>query len=153
MKIFCVGIGGIGLSGVAQIMKSQGHELSGSDAVASDITDSLKRSDIQVQRVHRPENIDDTFDLLIYSEAVPADNPERVRAKELGIKQINYAEALGMLSKKKKTIAITGTHGKTTITGMMTSILLNAGWDPTIIIGSKIDVLNHQNFRVGAGEW
>lgn len=152
MKIFCVGIGGIGLSGVAQILKSRGHEVSGSDASVSSLTASLEERGIKVFSRHDESNIDESHKLLIYSEAVPESNPERVKANELGIKSINYAKALGMISEEKKTIAITGTHGKTTVTGMLTSILLEAAADPTIIIGSKIDLLNGQNFRVGEGE-
>ncbi|MGE3278241.1 MAG: UDP-N-acetylmuramate--L-alanine ligase [Candidatus Altimarinota bacterium] len=153
MKIFCIGIGGIGLSGVARILQSQGHEVQGSDASPSSITDTLAKNGIKVFSEHLPSNLDESFDLVIYSEAVPPENPERTRANELDIKSINYATALGMISQGKKTIAITGTHGKTTVTGMLTSILLQAGLDPTIIIGSKIDLLDGQNFRVGQGEW
>lgn len=153
LRIFCIGIGGIGLSGVARILQSQGHEVHGSDASPSSITETLSRSGIPVIYEHVSTNINDQFDLVIYSEAVPVDNPERVRADELGIKNINYAKALGMISEGKKTIAVTGTHGKTTVTGMLTSILLQAQLDPTIIIGSKIDLLDGQNFRVGQSEW
>lgn len=152
MKIFCVGIGGIGLSGVARILKSQGHDVSGVDASPSSLTKSLEENGIQVCSTHQAANIDETYDLIIYSEAVPETNAERTRAKELGIRQINYAKALAMLSEGKKTIAITGTHGKTTVTGMLTSILLQAAADPTIIIGSKVDLLDGQNFRIGEGE-
>jgi UDP-N-acetylmuramate--alanine ligase len=152
MKVFCIGIGGIGLSGVAQILKSQGHEVSGSDASPSLLTESLEKAGIKVFSSHLETNIDETFDLVIYSEAVPESNLERTRAKQLGLKSVNYARALGMLSEQKKTVAITGTHGKTTVTGMLTSILLEALKDPTIIIGSKIDLLDGQNFRIGEGE-
>jgi UDP-N-acetylmuramate--alanine ligase len=149
MKIFCVGIGGIGLSGVAQILRSRGHEVSGSDASISSLTASLEESGIKVFSHHAESNIDESYELLIYSEAVPESNPERMKAKKLGLKSMNYAKALGMISEGKKTIAITGTHGKTTVTGMLTSILLQAGTDPSIIIGSKMDQLGGRNYRVG----
>ncbi len=152
MKIFCVGIGGIGLSGVAQMLRSQGHDVSGSDLSTSEITDLLRKSGIQVLHLHSEKNIDKTFDQLIYSEAVPEDNPERVRAEEFGIPQISYAHALGNLSRDKKTIAITGTHGKTTVTGMVTSILLCAKKDPNIIVGSTLRLLQNKNFRVGGSD-
>jgi len=152
MKIFCVGIGGIGLSGVAQILKANNHEVSGSDLSDSELTSRLKSSGISVDHEHQKENIDDSFNLLIYSEAIPESNPERTEALRLGIKQISYAQALGMISENKKTIAITGTHGKTTVTGMLTSIFLEGDIDPTIIIGSKIDKLDNNNFRVGKGD-
>jgi len=150
MKIFCVGIGGIGLSGVAQIFRSEGNEVLGSDSSLSEITESLEQSGIKIYGQHKEENIDESFDMLIYSEAVPIENPERVAAEKYKINQISYAEALGLISENKKTIAITGTHGKTTVTGMLTSILLQSQLDPTIIIGSKIDLLDNQNYRVGS---
>lgn len=152
MKIYCIGIGGIGLSAVAQILHAQGHKVSGSDMNVSDITTRLNKKGITVFEKQVSGNIDESFDLVIYSEAIPQENPERKKAHELQIKQINYAEALGMISKDKKTIAITGTHGKTTVTGMLTSILLEAQMDPSIVIGSKIDLLENNNFRVGNGE-
>lgn len=149
MKIFCVGIGGIGLSAVAQILKHQGNDVSGSDSSPSEITEQLNKSGIEVTTIHNEENISDTFDLLIYSEAVPKSNPERNKAKEIGVESISYAQSLGRISKGMKAIAITGTHGKTTVTGMMTSVFHAANMDPTIVIGSKMNVLDNQNFRVG----
>ncbi len=148
MKIFCVGIGGIGLSGVAQILKSQGHTVFGSDANESGITEALSKSGISVDK-HSENNLDRSFDQLIYSEAVPEDNSERTRARELGIEQISYAHALGNLSQGKNVIAITGTHGKTTVTGMVASILLAAKKDPSIIVGSTLKLLQDKNFRIG----
>jgi UDP-N-acetylmuramate--alanine ligase len=152
MKIFFVGIGGIGMSAVAQIFQAKGDEVSGSDSSISELTQSLKDKGINVYDKQIAENIDESFDLLIYSEAIPENNPERQEAKALEIRQMNYAEALGTISKEKKTIAITGTHGKTTVTGMLTSILLAAQADPTIVIGSKIDHLDNLNFRVGESD-
>jgi UDP-N-acetylmuramate--alanine ligase len=152
MKIFCIGIGGIGLSGVAQILSSQGHEVSGSDSSTSEITTYLSEHGIRFFPSQVPANLDEDTDLVIYSEAIPENNPERLKAKDLGIKSINYAHALGMITEGQRLIAITGTHGKTTITGMITSILLQAKLDPSIIIGSRIDLLEGQNFRVGGGE-
>lgn len=149
MKIFFCGIGGIGMSAIAQIYQAQGHEVLGSDMSGSDITRRLEKSSMMLFTNQDAENIDESIELLIYSEAIPENHPERKKAQELGIKQINYAEGLGMLSREKQTIAITGTHGKTTVTGMLTSIFLAAKKDPTIVIGSKIDLLDMNNFRVG----
>lgn len=149
MKTFCVGIGGIGLSGVAQILKSQGHEVMGSDMAVSSITEDVANNGIMVFREHRRENVDKSIDLLIYSEAVLESNPERLIAKELGIQSINYATALGMITEGKRTIAITGTHGKTTVTGMLATILLEAGLDPSIMIGSTLPILDNKNFHIG----
>jgi UDP-N-acetylmuramate--alanine ligase len=152
MKIFFSGIGGIGMSAIAQIFQAKGHEVSGSDTSLSDITKNLEQKGISISGEQVSKNIDESYDLLIYSEAIPETNSERMKANELGVKQINYAEGLGMLSHDKKTIAITGTHGKTTVTGMLTSILLVAQTDPTIVIGSKIDHLDNSNFRVGQSD-
>lgn len=153
MKIFCIGIGGIGLSAVAKMLASDGHQVSGSDSSQESLDKHFLKSEIQTTNVQTADNIDESFDLVIYSEAVPIENPERQQATQLGIKQINYAEALGMISKNKKTIAVAGTHGKTTTTGMLSSILLSADLDPTIVIGSTINLLDHQNYRVGKSEW
>jgi len=152
MKIFCIGIGGIGLSGVAQILKSQGHEVTGSDSSSSAITQSLIESGIRVFSGHAEGNLKPQTDLVIYSEAVPESNPERMEAGRLGIRAINYAHALGMVTEGKQLVAITGTHGKTTITGILTCILLEAKTDPSIIIGSRINVLGDQNYRIGKSE-
>lgn len=153
MKIFCIGIGGIGMSAIAQIFKSNGHDVLGADMNPSQITEQLKDNGIQVHYDHSSELITTDLDLVIYSEAISTSNPQRVRAEEVGIKTINYAEALGEVSKGKKTIAITGTHGKTTVTGMLTTLFKETSFDPTIVIGSKSSDLNNQNFRSGAGEY
>lgn len=149
MKIFCVGVGGIGLSGVAQILKSEGHEVMGSDMSLSAITHDLINEGIKVFPEHKKENIDQSIDLVIYSEAISESNSERERTKELAIRSINYATALGMITEGKRTIAITGTHGKTTVTGMLATILLEAGLDPSIMIGSTLPLLDNKNFHIG----
>jgi UDP-N-acetylmuramate--alanine ligase len=152
MKIFCIGIQGIGLSGVANILHSRGHDISGVDPVSSDITDHLKRKGVGIVHSHREENISSNLDLIIYSEAVPTDNPERLRAAQLGIRQMSFAQSLQLLSTDKKVIAISGTHGKTTITGMLTAIFLQTHLDPQIIIGSKMPQLSGQNYKAGSGD-
>jgi len=149
MKIHCIGIGGIGLSGVAQILLSEGNEISGSDQSPSAITTHLQQKGIRYFSDHSEKNINDNTDRVIYSEAIPGSNPERVKAEELGIEIMNYSQALGEISKSYQTIAVAGTHGKTTVTGMLASILLEDKRDPTIIIGSKMKQLEGQNFRVG----
>lgn len=153
MRIFCIGIGGIGLSAVAQLYKAQGYTVSGSDAMASDITESLTADDISVIRGHHEKNIPAKCDLVIYSEAIPESNPERIEAERRNLKCVTFAQALGMLSEKRKVIAITGAHGKTTTTGMLTSIFLQTPLDPTIMIGSKMPQLSGRNYRVGTGEY
>lgn len=153
MKIFCIGIGGIGLSAVAKILSHQGHEVLGSDSSQSSLDKNLSGSDIQTYSNQVAENISEDTDLVIYSEAIPETNPERVRATELNIKQVNYAHALAMVSDQKRLIAVAGTHGKTTVTGMLSSILIDAQYDPTIVVGSTMDKLGHQNYRLGSSDW
>ncbi|MDF2379045.1 MAG: UDP-N-acetylmuramate--L-alanine ligase [Candidatus Gracilibacteria bacterium] len=153
MKVYCIGIGGIGLSAVAKILSHQGHEVSGSDSSKASLEKNLSGSGIHTFSSQVAENITTDLELIIYSEAVSEDNPERVRATELGIKQMNYAHALAMVSEGRRLIAITGTHGKTTVTGMLSSVLIDANLDPTIVIGSTMDKLNNQNFRLGSSEW
>ena len=141
------------MSAVAQIMRQQGQEVSGSDLYDSTIVAQLKESGMNVFLQHLADHIDESIDLLIFSEAIPETNAERVRARGLDIPSISYAEALGLLSREKKTIAVAGTHGKTTVTGMLTSILLQTELDPTVVIGSTLDLLEGRNYRVGDGEW
>lgn len=149
MIIFCVGIGGTGLSAVAKILKIQGHHVMGSDTTSSHITDQLTTLGIPVLYNHDEKNLPRNLDLLIYSEAIPMDNPERKAVQMKNIETISYAVALGRITAGKKLLAITGTHGKTTVTGMLTSIFLNAHKDPSVLIGSPLDLLGGQNFRLG----
>ncbi|MCI0597770.1 UDP-N-acetylmuramate--L-alanine ligase [Candidatus Parcubacteria bacterium] len=138
MKLFMSGIGGIGMSALAQLYAAQGHEVIGSDRALSPTTELLERKGIRVLIVQRAENVPDDANLLIYSDAVPDSNPERVRARELCIPQRSYFEALGEVSKSMTTIAVAGTHGKTTTTAMLVKILKDAGKNPTAIIGSIV---------------
>ncbi|MDA2921884.1 UDP-N-acetylmuramate--L-alanine ligase [Patescibacteria group bacterium AH-259-L07] len=147
-KVHCIGIGGIGVSAVAKLLQSQGKIVSGSDLYESDITKELGELYIPVFFKHRKENISEDTDLVIYSPAVSENNPERQRAKELGISQFSYPEFLGVLSKEKNTIAITGTNGKSTTTALCGLMLEKAGLDPTVIVGSKV-FLWDGNVRVG----
>lgn len=136
MKIFMTGVGGIGMSGLAQLLKDQGHEVTGSDRAQSPTTELLESKGIRVIIGQAGENIPEDAERLIYTEAVRPDNVERMRAKELGIPEISYFGMLGEVSKGKKTVAIAGTNGKTTTTGMVAKILKDAGADPMAIVGS-----------------
>ncbi len=138
MKIYMVGIGGIGMSALAQLYKTEGHDVSGSDREASPTTRLLEQRGIRVLLEQKAENVPHDAALVVYSDAVWEDNPERMRAKELGLRQISYFEALGEVSKGKYTIAVTGTHGKTTTTAMLAKILKDAGKEPTGIVGSLV---------------
>ncbi len=128
MKIHFIGIGGIGVSALTRYYLTQGHKISGSDLVASEITDALKKMGVKIIiGEHKTKNVPADVDLVVYSPAVPPDNPELKEAKKIGIKCQSYPEALGELTKKHFTIAISGTHGKSTTTAMISLILIKAG--------------------------
>ena len=136
--IYMTGIGGIGMSALAQLLAHQGKMVTGSDRDESPTTAMLEKKDIRVDIGQKAENVPDSTGLLIYSDAVPSDNPERMRAKERGIPEMSYFEALGVISKDVRTIAVAGTHGKTTTTGMLAKILQDADQEPTAIVGSIV---------------
>ncbi|HEY4514163.1 MAG TPA: Mur ligase domain-containing protein [Candidatus Paceibacterota bacterium] len=137
-NIYMVGIGGIGMSALAQLFVHQKRIVTGSDREESPVTKLLGEKGITVLIGQKKENVPIDAELIVYSDAVPPDNPERQRAKDMGIPQISYYEALGEISKNTRTIAVSGTHGKTTTTGMLAKILHDAGKKPTAIIGSIV---------------
>lgn len=152
-NVHIIGVGGIGTSAVAKWWKHNGAQVTGSDMHPSDILADLEQNGIQVKLGHFADNISGSCDLVIYSRAVPATNVERQAARERGIIEWSYPEFLGELAKTKKTIAISGTNGKSTTTAMTAKILIEAGLDPTVILGSKTVDFPDGNLRVGAGEW
>jgi len=132
MKIHFIGIGGIGLSGLAHLYLEKGHEVQGSDQTESEILNGFN-----VFLGHKKENITSDIDLVIFSEAVSEDNVELKRAKELNIPCLSGAQALAKLSKEYFCICVSGMHGKTTTSCMLAKILTDCGFDPTYIIGTK----------------
>lgn len=136
--VYMTGIGGIGMSALAQLLKHQGKEVSGSDREESPTVALLAEKGIPVAIGHDTCNLPADCELLIYSDAVPKSNAERSRAKEMGIPEMSYFEALGEISNGTRTIAVAGTHGKTTTTGMLAAILQRAGKEPTAIVGSIV---------------
>ena len=138
MKIHFIGIGGIGVSALAQYYLEKGHQISGSDLAASEITDFLKEKGVTILIGNSVENISKNMDLVVYSPAVKPDNPELAQAISYNLKAISYPEALGELTKQYYTIAISGAHGKSTTTALIGLILIKAGLDPTVIIGTKL---------------
>lgn len=153
-KAHFVGIGGIGVSAIARMMILEGKKVSGSDQSESFVTDELKKLRAEIFIGHNAKNIPDDCDIVIYTAALAEDNPELIEAKKRNILTLNYSEALGLISKEKYTIAISGTHGKTTTTAMATKILIDAGLDPTVIVGSLIKNGNCQsNFMHGKGDY
>jgi UDP-N-acetylmuramate--alanine ligase len=151
--VHIVGIGGIGTSAVAKWWLDREAKVSGSDLVKSDITDEVAKAGATVKIGHFTENLPREADLLIYSAAIPATNPERVAAQELGVVELSYSEFLGALAKEKKTIAVSGTNGKSTTTAMIAKILIEADYDPTVILGTKSPDLNNSNLRIGKSDW
>ena len=151
-QIHCIGIGGIGLSAVAEIFHSKGFAVTGSDMKTSEVTAHLVSKGITVFEGHAPENIKGA-DLVVYSAAVSPENPEIVAAKAAGIQLASRAEALGALMDGYSTsIAISGTHGKTTTTSMVSLILEKAGTDPTILIGGNLAEFNG-NAKIGHSDY
>ncbi|MBQ3920668.1 MAG: UDP-N-acetylmuramate--L-alanine ligase, partial [Firmicutes bacterium] len=150
--VHCIGIGGIGLSAVAQILKSRGCAVSGSDIRESQVTEQLRNEGIQVFIGHSADNLGDS-DLLVYSAAVGNENPEIAEANRLGIPVISRAEALGLLMDDYRfSIAVSGTHGKTTTTSMVSLILDNAGFSPTILVGGILSQIKG-NVKVGKSDY
>ena len=151
-KIHFVGIGGIGMSGIAEILINQGFEISGSDAVLSEVTKRLSDLGAKVYEGHSGENVKDV-DVLVYSSAVTTDNPEVMAAVGRNIPIIKRAEMLAETMRMKYGIGIAGTHGKTTTTSMVGLTLTDGGIDPTIIVGGKLSGLGGTNARLGNGEF
>jgi UDP-N-acetylmuramate--alanine ligase len=150
--IHCIGVGGIGLSAIADILLNRGYRVSGSDLKQSNVTDNLIAHGAQVFFEHKAENLGDT-DLLVYSAAVSMENPEILEAKRRGIPVISRAEALGAIMADYRTsIAISGTHGKTTTTSMVSMILENAKYDPTILVGGILSEFK-SNCKIGQTEY
>ncbi len=152
-QVHFIGIGGIGVSAAAKWWLAQGASVTGSDKTASKITQDVADQGAAVA-INSPENtVPEGCDLVIYSAAIAESNIERRHAKEHGITQWSYPEFLGELAKTKKTIAISGTNGKSTTTAMIASVLIEAGLDPTVILGTMVPGWEQKNLRVGNGEW
>jgi UDP-N-acetylmuramate--alanine ligase len=146
-----IGIGGIGMSALAQILLARGRAVSGSDLAESEITARLSALGAQVSIGHRAENVDGAARVVV-SDAIHEGNPELERARELGIPTQKRSELLGELMAAGRGIAVSGTHGKTTVTAMIGLVLVEAGLDPTIVLGGECDAIGG-NARVGRGEW
>lgn len=152
--IHFVGIGGIGMSGLARLFLHEGRTVSGSDAKKTPLTEALAQEGAEITYTQEAENIRSRFhlELVVYTEAMPHDHPELVEARTLGIKTVNYFEALGMIANEYYLIAVAGTHGKTTTTAMLIDIFEEASFDPSAIVGS-IRSKTGSNYRAGKSKY
>ena len=152
VHVHFIGIGGISMSGLAEILLEEGFHISGSDAKESALTDALEKKGARIYYGQRASNISDSTDVVVYTAAIHPDNPEFARAKELGIPMLTRAELLGQIMRNYDTpIAVAGTHGKTTTTSMLSHILLKGDCDPTISVGGILPAIGG-NIRVGQSE-
>jgi UDP-N-acetylmuramate--alanine ligase len=159
MKIFgkvkhihFVGIGGIGMSGIAELLVNLGYHISGSDLRRTEVTEHLSDIGGRIFLGHRPQNINGA-DVVVFSSAVKGDNPEIVEAGERSIPVIPRAEMLAQLMRLKYGVAVAGAHGKTTTTNMIGSILTKGGLDPTVIIGGRLNQWGGSNARLGSSDF
>jgi UDP-N-acetylmuramate--alanine ligase len=159
MKIFgktkhihLVGIGGIGMSGIAELLINLDYFISGSDLRKTEVTEHLSDLGGKIFLGHRPRNIDGA-DVIVFSSAVKGDNPEIVEARERSIPVIPRAEMLAELMRLKYGIAVAGSHGKTTTTSMIASILTKGGFDPTVVIGGRLNIWGGSNARLGGSDF
>jgi UDP-N-acetylmuramate--alanine ligase len=150
-QIHFVGIGGAGMSGIAEVLLTLGYRVSGSDHKRNDALERLERLGAKVYIGHAASQIEGAH-VVVYSSAVARDNPELQAARQRGIPVIPRAEMLAELMRVKYGIAIAGTHGKTTTTSMVGAVLAEAGFDPTIVVGGRITALG-ANARLGQGEF
>ena len=149
--IHFVGIGGIGMSGIAEVLHNLGYEVTGSDLKDSETTKRLRDLGMKVYTGHRADNIDDAH-VLVISSAVSDDNPEVIAARERSIPVIPRAEMLAELARLKYGVLIAGAHGKTTTTSLISTILAHGGFDPTVVIGGRLKATG-SNARLGQGEF
>ncbi|ENZ00369.1 UDP-N-acetylmuramate-L-alanine ligase [Clostridium thermobutyricum] len=151
-KVHFIGIGGISMSGLAAVLLNNGFKVSGSDSKESKITNSLKEKGAEIYIGHKRENLQNV-DLVVYTAAIPNDNPEILEAKENNIHLMDRAEFLGLIMKGHKyNVAVAGTHGKTTSTSMITNITLKGNLDPTILVGGELDIIGG-NYRIGSSDY
>ena len=150
-NIFFVGIGGIGMSGIAELLHQLDFNISGSDMVTNDNVKRLKKLGITVYNGHDPKNIHN-IDILVYSSAIPMENTEIIKARQKKIPVMRRAEMLGeLISLKKTSIAVGGTHGKTTTSSMIGVLLDHAKKEPTLVVGGLVKNIN-TNANLGKGE-
>ena len=149
--IHFIGVGGAGMSGIAEVMRNIGYRVTGSDKGSSRVTEHLRSVGVEVMHGHDPAHIVDA-DVVVYSSAVAADNVELVAARERRIPVVPRAEMLAELMRFRHGIAIAGTHGKTTTTSLVASVLAESGLDPTFVVGGLVKSIN-AHARLGSGRY
>jgi UDP-N-acetylmuramate--alanine ligase len=149
-KLHFVGVGGSGMSGIAEVLVNMGYRVSGSDLAASEVTRRLKKLGARVRRGHRTENVHGA-DVVVISSAVGEDNPEVIEARRLGVPVIPRAEMLAELMRMKYGVAVAGAHGKTTTTALVAEVLGRGRLDPTVVIGGRVGKLR-SGAKLGHGE-
>ena len=141
------------MSGLARILRDSGKKVSGSDVEDSPITAKLRKEGFEISIPQNSKNLPKKSEVVIHTLAISSKNPEIIAAKKLGLKIISYPEALGEITKNKKLIAIAGTHGKTTTTGLLIAGCLAAGENISCLIGTNLEILDDKNSRVGDSDW
>lgn len=150
-KLHFVGIGGVGMSAIAEVMLDKGYEISGSDLSESEVVQKLRAKGAVIYKGHAAANVEGK-DAIVLSSAIHQDNPELVQAKKLGLKIFHRSDILAFLLNAAKGIAVAGAHGKTTTSSMISVVLEHAGVDPTILIGGFVDYLNG-NAKLGKSDY
>jgi UDP-N-acetylmuramate--alanine ligase len=152
-KVHIIGAGGIGLSAAAKLLLRRGYSISGSDLEANEATEELAALGMTLAIGHRAENLPNDAEAIVYSDAIPESNPERVAAAQKERPQFSYYDLLGQLTAEYRTVAVSGTNGKSSTTAMLGLALIEAGLDPTVIVGSKVETFPDQNLRSGESDW
>ena len=152
-SVHFIGIGGIGVSSLAYWFRTQKWAVFGSDSAEGKIIKDLKKDGFKVKIGHKKGLLGPKAGLVIYSNAVKPDNPELVEARRRGVPILSYPEAVGVLTRHYKTFGVAGAHGKSTATSLLSLVLIKAGWDPNVIVGTKLKEFSGRNFRLGQSDY